>query len=156
MYLTGEAFRTVIGATPLVSIDLVLRNESGQVLLGLRTNRPAQGFWFVPGGRVFKGETLDAAFMRLTSEELGKQMTRARARPLGIYEHFYTDSVFGESPATHYVVLAYQLSLNLVLEELPTAQHRNYRWWDTVDMATSENVHLHSRTYVDALETGLS
>ncbi|MBJ6922853.1 GDP-mannose mannosyl hydrolase, partial [Vibrio cholerae] len=41
-------FKTVVASTPLVSMDLIVRNRYGQVLLGLRTNRPAQGFWFVP------------------------------------------------------------------------------------------------------------
>ena len=43
-----ETFKTVVASTPLVSIDLIVRNRQGQVLLGLRTNRPAQGGWFVP------------------------------------------------------------------------------------------------------------
>lgn len=43
-------FKTVVASTPLVSMDLIVRNKRDQVLLGLRTNRPAQGFWFVPGG----------------------------------------------------------------------------------------------------------
>jgi len=39
----------IIEATPLVSIDLVIRNPSNKVLLGKRNNRPAMGYWFVPG-----------------------------------------------------------------------------------------------------------
>ncbi|WP_259346526.1 NUDIX domain-containing protein [Vibrio rotiferianus] len=52
-------------STPLVSIDLVIENAQGQTLLWLHNNRPAQGFWFVPGGRVLKGESLKDAFLRL-------------------------------------------------------------------------------------------
>ncbi|WP_338062250.1 NUDIX domain-containing protein [Vibrio variabilis] len=70
MYLDKETFTTVIESTPLVSIDLLIENSKGQVLLGLRNNRPAQGFWFVPGGRILKNEKLDDAFMRLCQEEL--------------------------------------------------------------------------------------
>jgi colanic acid biosynthesis protein WcaH len=39
-----------------VSVDLVLVRDGREVLLGLRTNRPAQGSWFVPGGRILKNE----------------------------------------------------------------------------------------------------
>ncbi|MDF4907686.1 GDP-mannose mannosyl hydrolase, partial [Vibrio parahaemolyticus] len=49
MFLSKQRFSQVIESTPLVSIDLVIEDESGQVLLGERLNRPAQGFWFVPG-----------------------------------------------------------------------------------------------------------
>ncbi len=47
-------FKTVINSTPLISVDLVIKNNEGQILLGKRTNRPAKGFWFVPGGWVLK------------------------------------------------------------------------------------------------------
>ena len=62
---------------PLISIDLLVQNEHGEYLLGLRNNRPAQGYWFVPGGRVLKNETLDGAFKRLTFEELGIELKRS-------------------------------------------------------------------------------
>lgn len=112
MWLSNELFRSVVDSTPLISIDLVVLNSKGECLLGQRLNRPAQGNWFVPGGRILKNETLDAAFIRLTLEELGKASARSDARLLGVYEHFYADSVFaapGHGPNTHYVVLAYQL-----------------------------------------------
>lgn len=55
MFLSQEDFATVVRSTPLISIDLIVENERGEFLLGKRTNRPAQGFWFVPGGRVAEG-----------------------------------------------------------------------------------------------------
>lgn len=155
MWLNSEVFRTVVDSTPLISIDLVVQNDLGECLLGQRLNRPAQGFWFVPGGRVMKNETLDAAFDRLTLEELGKASLRSDARLMGVYEHFYSDSVFassGEGPDTHYVVLAYQIVLNEdeVLQP-PVTQHGAYRWWTLSDMQSSEYVHSNSRAYLDAL-----
>jgi len=46
---------------------------------------------------------------------LGQGFDRSEARLLGVYDHFYADSVFGGeadgNPDTHYVVLAYQLIL---------------------------------------------
>ncbi len=66
MFLRQEDFATVVRSTPLVSLDFIVENSRGEFLLGKRTNRPAQGYWFVPGGRVQKDETLEAAFERLT------------------------------------------------------------------------------------------
>lgn len=71
MFLSTQDFATVVRSTPLISIDLIVENAQGEYLLGKRTNRPAQGFWFVPGGRVQKDETLADAFARLTQAELG-------------------------------------------------------------------------------------
>jgi colanic acid biosynthesis protein WcaH len=151
VYLPPEVFRTVVASTPLVAIDLVVEDRSGRVLLGRRNNRPAQGYWFVPGGRIQKNEMLDAAFVRLTSVELGAQAERAEARLLGVYEHLYTDSVFGDTPDTHYVVLAYHLPRSLSLDSLPAAQHNDYRWWGRQEMALSEQVHANSRAYLSEL-----
>ena len=63
--LDTELFKSVVANTPLISVDLIVRNPQGQILLGLRVNRPAQGYWFVPGGRVRKDERLADAFTRL-------------------------------------------------------------------------------------------
>lgn len=53
-WLDATTFETVIVYTPLVSIDLLVKNRKGEYLFGLRKNRPAQGYWFVPGGRLQK------------------------------------------------------------------------------------------------------
>ncbi|MFC4195069.1 NUDIX domain-containing protein [Novosphingobium lubricantis] len=60
-----DTFLRVVDATPLIAIDLIVPNEDGGYLLGHRVNRPAQGFWFVPGGRIHKNERLDDAFRRI-------------------------------------------------------------------------------------------
>lgn len=43
MLLNDDAFRTVIESMPLVSIDLVVSNYRGEILLSERLSRPAQG-----------------------------------------------------------------------------------------------------------------
>ena len=53
----GE-FSTSVSHLPLVSIDLLVRNSEGSILLGKRENRPAMGHWFVPGGRIRRMERL--------------------------------------------------------------------------------------------------
>ena len=156
MWLNNELFRSVIASTPLISIDLVVQNPLGECLLGQRLNRPAKGDWFVPGGRILKNETLDKAFSRLTLDELGKTCQRYEARLLGVYEHFYADSVFAaadEGPDTHYVVLAYQIVLAKGDElQPPRTQHNAYRWWSLDHMQTCEHVHNNTRAYLDALQ----
>jgi colanic acid biosynthesis protein WcaH len=152
--LDEATFRLAVAAVPLVSIDLVVRRANGDVLLGLRNNRPAQGQWFVPGGRVRKGETLDEAFLRLTQEELGHPVSRSEAQLLGVYEHFYDDSVFGHghaAPSTHYVVLAHTLQLydlELQLEQGPLVQHSLYRWFTSTELMADNDVHPYTQAYL--------
>jgi colanic acid biosynthesis protein WcaH len=153
MWLSPDVFSLVLASTPLIAIDLVIQNSRGEILLGQRLNRPAQDAWFVPGGRVLKDETLDSAFHRLTQDELGFSLERSDAQLLGIYEHFYTDSVFGNAvndPSTHYIVLAYKLRLDDLNPNLvwPQTQHGCVRWWNLDEACSSNQVHSYTKTYV--------
>ena len=150
-WLDADTFATVVHSTPLISIDLLVENKQGEYLLGLRNNRPAQGYWFVPGGRVQKNETLDAAFLRLTTEELGIRLERSQAVFKGVYEHFYSDSVFGEQPSTHYIVLAYQLVLPAESVQLSVQQHNNTQWLKAKTILAAPNVHQYTKLYFNGL-----
>ncbi|WP_221800286.1 GDP-mannose mannosyl hydrolase [Oceanobacter mangrovi] len=145
-WLDNATFRGIVDTTPLVSIDLVVRNMHNQILLGKRLNRPAEGFWFVPGGRIRKNESLAAAFERLTKNELGTVFSASRARYIGLFEHFYNDSVFGEQPDTHYVVNGFELMVSEPLI-LPKEQHNEYQWLYEDELLGSDSVHLHSKWY---------
>lgn len=147
-WLDKGIFSQIVANTPLVSIDLIVRNEQGQVLLGQRLNRPAQGDWFVPGGRIRKDERIAEAFLRLTDEELGCALPISSATFLGPFEHFYADNFSGSEFSTHYVVLGYEIKLSsLLLDELPIAQHGAYQWFELSELLNSESVHAHTKLY---------
>jgi colanic acid biosynthesis protein WcaH len=146
MFLDKEIFTTVLQSTPLVALDFIVYNTEGKVLLGQRLNRPAQGYWFVPGGRIYKNEAIAAAFSRLTLAELGQQFVYSQAQLLGIYDHFYTDSVFGEGISTHYVVAAHQFTVQQ-LEHLPEVQHDSYAWFDREQLLLNDLVHPNTKAY---------
>ncbi|WP_448885292.1 GDP-mannose mannosyl hydrolase [Citrobacter telavivensis] len=146
-WLELERFKEIVATTPLISIDLIVRNSANQILLGLRTNRPAKGFWFVPGGRVRKDECLDDAFLRLTQEELGFSSVRNNANFLGTYEHFYTDNFSGDSFSTHYIVLGYELICDDLHHAMPICQHERYRWFDVRELIDDPKVHQYSKNY---------
>lgn len=150
MWLPDETFKSVIQHTPLISIDLIVRNEQGEVLLGKRVNAPAKGYWFVPGGRVRKNETLDDAFVRLVREELGIEsgITRADAKFLGVFEHFYDDCVFGSELNTHYVVMAYSVGISknqIKLEK--NMQHLDMRFFNVKNELLDINIHKYTKMY---------
>ena len=154
MLLNKATFTTVIDSTPLVSIDLVVINEQRQALLGERLNRPAQGYWFVPGGRILKSESLESAFKRLTLDELGYELKIEDAELLGPYDHFYDDSVFGEHIKTHYVAIAYIVRVPAEqLNNLPiNEQHSNYKWFAIDSLTNNQQVHIHTKQYFDAIK----
>lgn len=149
MRLENDVFKGMIECMPLISIDLVVRCQN-KVLLGKRINRPAQGFWFVPGGRVRKNETLNDAFNRLTQNELGYSFFRSSANFIRVYEHFYTDSVFGEGedhPSTHYIVLAYELTTIQQMSIEADDQHADFKWWAIDQLLQDHSVHPYTKDY---------
>lgn len=147
-WLLPEDFSSVVRLTPLVAIDLVLRSPASCILVGLRSHEPARGFYFVPGGRIAKNETLDAAFTRIAHAELGVTLKRSDARLLGVYEHFYqTNRLQALGFGTHYVVLAYQLGMDLDISSLPTDQHNEFRWMNIPDLLAAPDVHDNTKAY---------
>ena len=149
-HLSFVEFQSVVRNTPLVAIDFIVKNEAGQVLLGKRANKPAQGFWFVPGGRILKDESMNDAFIRIVKVELGIDMRIDQAKFIGVFEHFYDDNFSGDDFTTHYVVLGYELELDLTIAQLPAEQHDNYVWLTTDEMLSSKVVHMNSKRYVDS------
>ena len=145
--LPQREFLEVVARAPLVSIDLIVRDGAGRVLLGLRRNAPARGCWFVPGGCVRKNETLDAAFARITHDELGVAARRADARLLGVFEHFYDENM-GDQPGfgTHYVVLGHALPQGMMVEP-PPEQHSEYRWLSVEGLLDDPSVHQYTKAY---------
>lgn len=150
--MDDRRFLDVIAATPLVSIDLVIRNEKDQVLLGRRVNRPAQNLWFVPGGRIRKNERIQDAFARVFQVELGVSFPFAQARLLGAYDHIYDDNFLAEPNInTHYVVLAFTCTLESTRTIKPDPQHEVLEWWDVPKLLGSRDVHENTKAYFRAL-----
>lgn len=152
MEITKQQFIEIVARAPLVSIDLVVRNAKGKLLLGLRRNEPAVEMWFVPGGRIHKNESLDEAFVRISSNELGQRFYRSEARFIGVFEHRYDTNFLGKSGiGTHYVVLAYEICASIPLEDLPNTQHLEFQWFSQEEAKNNSKVHQHILPYFTAV-----
>lgn len=150
MRLDRADFLHLVRTGPLVSVDLVARDAAGRALVGWRVNRPARDAWFVPGGRVYKGERLDDAFRRITDAELGRPFERGAQRFLGVYEHLYDDNgLDAPGVGTHYVVLAYELAVGDGVAP-PDAQHSAYRWMTVAELLAEPAVHANTRAYFES------
>ena len=149
-----EHFVELLRGLPLVSVDLVLVRGGTEILLGLRTNRPAQGSWFVPGGRILKDEPRADALKRVAARELGiADIAALKPQLLGVFEHFYPDCFAGDiGVSTHYVVIAHRIDVPLGFE-VPGCdnQHAELRWWPIAEAAASTDVHRYTRDYLPLL-----
>lgn len=144
--LNDTDFLHIIAATPLVSIDLILRDERGAVLLGQRLNKPAQGFWFVPGGRIWKNERVAEALKRISQRELG--VTIAEGELLGVFDHIYPDNFLGAPDVnTHYVVLGLAAAWPVGATITADDQHGELRWWTVEELLASKVVHENTKAY---------
>lgn len=149
--LPSKIFKMAVEHLPLFAIDLCVINKEKEILLGRRLNAPAKGFWFVPGGRVFKNESLDAAFGRVSFDELGVVLKYENASLLGIYDHFYPDSAFSDTISTHYINATHVIELDVKITKLPCLQHSEYRWFSLKHLVDDECVHMYSKVFINAL-----
>lgn len=69
MIIEKNLYQQIQNVIPIPCVDLIVVNDRGEILLARRTNEPAQGEWWFPGGRVHYLETrLDAAVRKLREE----------------------------------------------------------------------------------------
>jgi len=149
--LSHDDLRQVVRLAPLVAIDLIIRNAQGEILLGLRNNEPAKGWYFVPGGMILKNEPLRAAFARILDRETNLAGSIDGARLIGVYEHFYANNRFGEDGyGTHYVTLGYALSVADAAAIRGDDQHSELSFWDEASLLASPNVHHNAKAYFRA------
>lgn len=146
--MNQDEFLNVIDKAPLVSIDIILKDETGRVLLGYRNNRPAQGFWFVPGGRIRKNETLEQAMSRISLTELGFEISIADTQLIGAFDHIYDDNFKGTSGVTtHYVALGHEFNLPKDQSITFDSQHEQIKWWSINDLLSSKIVQKNTKAY---------
>ncbi len=121
-WIPEDDWTTVVESVPIVSVDLIVSVDGGGsageregdggsdgdgVVLARRRNEPAAGEWFVPGGRVRKGERLLEAVERVAATELDVAVTVEEY--LGPYDHFYEMSDVGDD-GKHYVAHGYHVT----------------------------------------------
>jgi colanic acid biosynthesis protein WcaH len=146
--LDDDAFAHIVRHTPLVAVDIIIRDPAQHVLVGRRMNEPAKGQYFVPGGVIRKNEAIQAAFGRVLKAETGLQASIDKAKFVGVFEHFYETNRFGDPEyGTHYVTLAYELKLEgrplIRLDD----QHSDVRWILDVDIPLAPDVHPNAKAY---------
>lgn len=146
--LSRGEFKSGVQSLPLISVDLLVVNDRNELLMGMRKNEPAKGYWFVPGGRILKNEPLSRAFARLTQDELGKVFRLEDCSFAGVFEHFYDVDFSGDSQAsTHYIVLAYIIRVDAEFSSNSFSQHESYQWSGFGDSLKNSNIHDYTKAY---------
>lgn len=69
--LSDEVFYFISRTTPLVNVDLLIKDKNGRTLLAWRDDQHAGQGWHIPGGIVRFKETLEERINKVAETELG-------------------------------------------------------------------------------------
>lgn len=144
-YVPEEVFGACLDRLPQVCVELVVRHDGG-VVLARRTNEPAAGEWFWPGGRLFKGERLEAAVHRLAAAELGLDVTVTDR--LGVQAHFWERSSVDGVDSRHTVNVVHAVVPSDGLDVTLDDQHDDWR----LLREPEPGLHEYVRRYLDSYD----
>tara|TARA_Y100000590_G_C15748301_1_gene1023096 strand:+ start:9712 stop:10143 length:432 start_codon:yes stop_codon:yes gene_type:complete len=87
-------YQKIVKSIPILCIDLIIVYDK-KYLLVKRNENPLKGEWWVPGGRVLLGETIEQTAKRKLEEEIGIKLD-SYMKVEGIYEDFFDNSSMGD------------------------------------------------------------
>lgn len=131
-----KTFQQCVQYFPSVSINLVIQNAAGEFLFVKRKNNPAKGLYWVPGGRIFAGESLDAAATRLLKGEVGIEQ-QIKNVPHVFAEEIFDTADFDEedfkrytkeTTFVHYLATAVYVQLDSEVNVTLDSQSSDYMW----------------------------
>ncbi len=73
--LSDDLFYYVSKITPLVNVDLLIKDESGRTLLSWRDDQYAGKGWYIPGGIVRFKETFETRIQKVAETEIGAKIS---------------------------------------------------------------------------------
>ena len=107
--IPAEQYKQIIEVLPILCVDVVVMNGRLEYLLVKRANEPMKGQWWVIGGRVLKGETLEQAAIRKVREEVSLNVETVQ--PIGYYEIVSQENPFGLAARYHAVSVVFSTAV---------------------------------------------
>jgi colanic acid biosynthesis protein WcaH len=71
MFIETTLYKKIREVIPTLCVDLLVINPNNKFLLCKRSENPAKGQWWIPGGRLHKKESLIECAVRKGKEEIG-------------------------------------------------------------------------------------
>lgn len=120
MWIEDKYYKMILKWMPIPTVDAIITFEEKFLLLK-RNNPPVKGEWWLPGGRVRKGEALEEAVRREVCEETG--LVCRITRQVGVI-----NLVFPECHTISIYYLVEVESAHVTLND----EHSDYRWVSTL------------------------
>ena len=105
--LPDEVFYYISKTTPLVNVDLLLKDETGRCLLAWRNDKYCGKGWHVPGGIVRFKEPLETRVRKVAENEIGAEIN-FDITPLTINQCIHHE----RDERSHFISLLYNCSLS--------------------------------------------
>ena len=133
-FLPKDVYGTMVQDSVICCVDILavrVNDETGkkECLLVERGSEPVKGVWWLPGGRLLKGETFVAAATRKAREETGLTAIRP-VQVLGVWNTFFptsnwdTDTKKGTQTVNPIVLVELLEKIDVKLDDTS----ENYRW----------------------------
>jgi len=104
-WIPAEQYVKMLNTMPILCVDIIIRNRDGLYLLVKRANHPLKDHWWVVGGRVLKGESIEQAAIRKVKEEVS--LKAGTLDLIGYYEGFFSKSSFEKKTRLHTVSIVF-------------------------------------------------
>ena len=126
-WIDDSLFLLIHRHMPILCVDLLVMGGS-KILLCLRKYEPEAGKWYVPGGRLHKGEEIREAAIRILREEVG--MEAIYLRHLGWDTTCFDTDPFGHGKGTHTVNALFHVVPSNIKWPLECDQHTDIKWME--------------------------
>ena len=135
--LDEDLFLLVSSLVPIANVDMLITNESGQILLSYRSDEFYGESWHIPGGCMRFGETFEHRLIETSKKELGC-IIEFDAEPLAVRNVLRGPNPNQEHPNErgHNVAILFNCRLpkDFVITNEGKKQNENgyLKWFDTL------------------------
>jgi colanic acid biosynthesis protein WcaH len=105
--LPDDLFYYISSATPIINVDLLLKDENGRTLLSWRDEPHSGKGWHIPGGIIRFKETIEERINEVAKIEIGTPVKLFKSEPIAINEIFNRK----QEIRSHFISLLYSCSL---------------------------------------------
>jgi colanic acid biosynthesis protein WcaH len=143
--LPDEIFYFISKLTPMVNVDLLIKDEKGRTLLAWRDDQFSKQGWHLPGGIIRFKETVETRVKKVAETEIGAEVN-FDSIPIAFNEIICDHDVRG-----HFLSFLYKCSLNNSFIPLNKGLSKNdpgYLMWHEVCPTNLIKVHEIYRKYI--------
>ena len=108
---------------PRIALNLLIKNQAGEILLTKRNIKPFRNHWHFPGTFLLKNETISGCLKRLAKQEVGFELKQSTVKFLGVFEDIEGD------PRGHVIDVMYEYHLDHLGDKEFTQETKELRFF---------------------------